>query len=60
VFNTQVRGGQTMGTELLLKVEKNTVKHLIIAEESEVLIKPLEKKRVPTLEELGYSFDMGM
>ena len=23
-------------------------------------IKPVEKKAVPTLEELGYSFDMGM
>jgi len=23
-------------------------------------IKPLNKKRVPTLEELGYSFEMGM
>lgn len=23
-------------------------------------IKPVEKKTVPTLEELGYSFDMGM
>lgn len=30
------------------------------AQDSELLFKPVEKKAVPTLEELGYSFDMGM
>ncbi|MHC1732902.1 MAG: hypothetical protein AB9888_12865 [Bacteroidales bacterium] len=48
-----------MGAELLLERD-NSIKHLIMVEENEALIKPLEKKRVPTLEELGYSFDMGM
>lgn len=49
-----------MGAELLMERDNKTVRHLIMVEENEVLIKPLEKKRVPTLEELGYSFDMGM
>lgn len=49
-----------MGSELLLERDNKTVRHLIMVEESEALIKPIEKKRVPTLEELGYSFDMGM
>jgi hypothetical protein len=49
-----------MGAELLMERDNKTIKHLIMVEENEVLIRPLEKKRVPTLEELGYSFDMGM
>lgn len=49
-----------MGSELFVEVERNAINHLIIAEESELVIKPLEKKRVPTLEELGYGFEMGM
>lgn len=49
-----------MRAELLMERDNKTIKHLIMVEEKEVLIKPLEKKRVPTLEELGYSFDMGM
>jgi hypothetical protein len=30
------------------------------AQDTELMFKPVEKKAVPTLEELGYSFDMGM
>jgi hypothetical protein len=49
-----------MRAELLMERDNKNIKHLVLVEENEVVIKPLEKKRVPTLEELGYSFDMGM
>lgn len=51
-----------MKLEAYIDRENTKIEYLniIMVKDSEILIKPLEKKKVPTLEELGYSFDMGM